>query len=98
MVYFAMALALFAEEDYEEVAARLTETLASWRCWDDSWSLPTSGSYLSIVVRPAIHDKARNKLIAAARDEKSTLILARRCGCGSSSTRFLTATVTAAAS
>ena len=43
MVYFAMALALFAEEDYEEVAARLTETLASWGCWDDSWSTPTSG-------------------------------------------------------
>jgi hypothetical protein len=43
MVYFAMALALFAEEDYEEVAARLTEVLASWGCWDDSWSTPTSG-------------------------------------------------------
>src|SRR5436190_2537423 len=43
MVYFAMAMALFAEEDYEEVAARLTETLASWGCWDDSWSTPTSG-------------------------------------------------------
>ena len=43
MVYFAMALALFADEDYEEVAARLTETLASWGCWDDSWSTPTSG-------------------------------------------------------
>ena len=43
MVYFAMALALFAEEDYEEVAARLTETLVSWGCWDDSWGLPTSG-------------------------------------------------------
>lgn len=43
MVYFAMALALFADEDYEEVAARLTETLASWGCWDDSWSVPTSG-------------------------------------------------------
>ena len=43
MVYFAMALALFAQEDYEEVAARLTETLASWGCWDDSWSVPTSG-------------------------------------------------------
>ena len=39
IVYFAMALALFAEE----VAARLTETLASWGCWDDSWVLPTSG-------------------------------------------------------
>ena len=43
MVYFAMAMALFAEEDYEEVAARLTETLSSWGCWDDSWSVPTSG-------------------------------------------------------
>ena len=40
MVYFAMALALFAEEDYEEVAARLTETLASWGCWDASWAAP----------------------------------------------------------
>ena len=43
MVYFAMALALFAEEDYEEVAARLTETLESWGCWDYSWGVPTSG-------------------------------------------------------
>src|SRR6516165_2984483 len=43
MVYFAMALALFSGEDYEEVAARLTETLASWGCWDDAWSTPTSG-------------------------------------------------------
>src|SRR5580693_2587160 len=43
MVYFVMALALFAQEDYEEVAARLTETLASWGCWDQSWATPTSG-------------------------------------------------------
>jgi hypothetical protein len=43
MVYFVMALALFAEEDYEEVAARLTETLSSWGCWDDQWAAPTSG-------------------------------------------------------
>jgi hypothetical protein len=43
MVYLVMALALFADDDYEEVAARLTETLAGWGCWDGSWSLPTSG-------------------------------------------------------
>jgi len=43
MVYFAMAMALFAEEDYEEVAARLTETLVSWGCWDRAWTVPTSG-------------------------------------------------------
>lgn len=43
MVYFTMALALFAEDDYEEVAARLTETLASMGCWGEAWEVPTSG-------------------------------------------------------
>jgi len=43
MVYLVMALALFADDDYEEVAARVTETLASWGCWDDGWSVPGSG-------------------------------------------------------
>jgi hypothetical protein len=43
MVYYAMALALFADDDYEEVAARLGETLASWGCWDRWWTVPTSG-------------------------------------------------------
>src|SRR6266849_1480159 len=43
MTYFVMALALFAGDDYEEVAVRLTETLRDWGCWDDSWSVPTSG-------------------------------------------------------
>src|SRR5229473_166215 len=32
-----------ADDDYEEVAVRLTETLRDWGCWDDSWSVPTSG-------------------------------------------------------
>lgn len=41
MVYFAMAL--FAEDDYEEVAARLAGTLGSWGCWDARWGPPTSG-------------------------------------------------------
>jgi hypothetical protein len=44
MVYLVMARALFAEDDYEKVAARLTATLAGWGCWDDSWSVPTSGA------------------------------------------------------
>jgi transposase IS4-like protein len=43
MVYFAMALALFAEEDYEEVWARLSETLADWGCWDSSQATVTTG-------------------------------------------------------
>ncbi len=43
MVYFAMALALLAEEDYEEVWVRLSETLADWGCWDDSQASVTTG-------------------------------------------------------
>ncbi|HEX5996443.1 MAG TPA: IS4 family transposase [Jiangellales bacterium] len=43
MVYFTMGLALFADEDYEEVAARLAGTLDWWGCWDSAWEPPTSG-------------------------------------------------------
>jgi hypothetical protein len=35
MVYFAMAMALLTDHDYEEVATLLTRTNASWGCWDD---------------------------------------------------------------
>jgi hypothetical protein len=43
MVYFVMALALFADEDYEEVWARLAETLAGWGGFGDDQALVTTG-------------------------------------------------------
>jgi hypothetical protein len=43
MVYFVMAMALFAEDDYEEVAARLAGSLGSWGCWNAGWEVPSSG-------------------------------------------------------
>ena len=44
VAYLVMALALFAEEDYEEVAARLAGTFADWDGWEESWDrTPTSG-------------------------------------------------------
>jgi hypothetical protein len=43
MVYFAMSLAFFAEEDYEEVWARLTETLSGWGCWEPAQAEVTTG-------------------------------------------------------
>jgi hypothetical protein len=42
MVYFAMAMALFADDDYEEVLARLAEPLMRWGCWDAVWQMPGS--------------------------------------------------------
>lgn len=44
VVYFVMALALFPDDDYEEVAARLSETLRGWGCWDPGWEPPTKGA------------------------------------------------------
>jgi hypothetical protein len=44
VAYLVMALALFADEDYEEVAARLAGTFADWDGWEESWDCaPTSG-------------------------------------------------------
>jgi hypothetical protein len=43
MVYFAMAMALFADDDYEEVLTRLAEPLMGWGCWDRDWQMPGSG-------------------------------------------------------
>ena len=43
MVYFAMAMALYGEDDYEEIIARLAETLTRWGSWDDGWEVPTRG-------------------------------------------------------
>jgi len=43
MVYFVMALALWADEDYEEVWARLTETLAVWGGFGGDQALVTTG-------------------------------------------------------
>jgi len=40
--YLTMALCLFAEDDYEEVATKVTGSLSGWGCWDASWSVPTA--------------------------------------------------------
>lgn len=42
MVYFVMALALFADDDYEEVLTRLVDPLRRWGCWDPGWEIPGS--------------------------------------------------------
>jgi transposase IS4-like protein len=45
--YLVMALALFAGEDCEEVAARLAGTLADWGGWEESrGQVPTSGGII----------------------------------------------------
>ncbi|WP_240630264.1 transposase domain-containing protein, partial [Specibacter cremeus] len=35
---------MFAEDDYEEVAAKVTGSLDRFGCWDATWSVPTSSA------------------------------------------------------
>ena len=40
--YLTMGLCLFSEDDYEEVATKVTGSLSAWGCWDAGWSVPTA--------------------------------------------------------
>jgi hypothetical protein len=40
--YLTMAMCLFAEDDYEEVATKVTGSLSEWGCWNAGWSVPTA--------------------------------------------------------
>ncbi|MFD8501108.1 IS4 family transposase [Amycolatopsis sp. NPDC059657] len=37
-----MALCLFPDDDYEEVATKVTGSLSRFGCWDASWTVPTA--------------------------------------------------------
>ena len=42
--YLTMGLCLFGDDDYEEVATKVTGSLDRWGCWDASWSVPTASA------------------------------------------------------
>lgn len=42
--YFVMAMALFAEESYEEVLRRLVGGLRFLRCWSTTWTVPSTSA------------------------------------------------------
>ncbi len=42
ITYLTLGLALFPDDDYEEVATRVTGSLDRWGCWDAAWSVPTA--------------------------------------------------------
>ena len=40
--YLTLALALFPDDDYEEVATKVTGSLDRFGCWNAAWTVPTS--------------------------------------------------------
>jgi hypothetical protein len=44
VTYLTLGLCLFPDDDYEEVAARVTGSLDRWNCWNAGWSVPTASA------------------------------------------------------
>jgi Insertion element 4 transposase N-terminal len=44
ITYLTLALALFPDDDYTEVATKVTGSLDRWGCWDAGWSVPTASA------------------------------------------------------
>src|SRR6266508_649683 len=44
VTYLTLGLCLFPDDDYEEVAARVTGSLDRWNCWNAAWSVPTASA------------------------------------------------------
>lgn len=44
VAYLTMGLCLFADDPYEEVATKVTGSLAEWGCWNAAWPVPTASA------------------------------------------------------
>ena len=44
ITYLTLALCLFPEDDYEEVATKVTGSLDRWGCWRAAWTVPTASA------------------------------------------------------
>jgi hypothetical protein len=44
ITYLTLALALFPDDDYEEVATRVTGSLDRFGCWNAAWTVPTASA------------------------------------------------------
>src|SRR5689334_5048259 len=44
VTYLTLALCLFADDDYTEVATKVTGSLDRWNCWNAAWTVPTTSA------------------------------------------------------
>jgi len=44
ITYLTLGLCLFPDDDYAEVAAKVTGSLDRFGCWDASWTVPTASA------------------------------------------------------
>jgi hypothetical protein len=44
VTYLTLALSLFPDDDYREVATKVTGSLDRWGCWNAAWRVPTTSA------------------------------------------------------
>ena len=44
ITYLTLVLALFPDDDYTEVATKVTGSLDRWGCWNAAWTVPTASA------------------------------------------------------
>jgi hypothetical protein len=44
ITYLTLALSLFPDDDYREVATKVTGSLDRWGCWNATWTVPTTSA------------------------------------------------------
>ena len=44
ITYLTLALCLFPDDDYTEVATKVTGSLDRWGCWNAAWTVPTGSA------------------------------------------------------
>ena len=63
ITYLTLALSLFPDDDYTEVATKVTGSLDRWNCWNAAWAVPTSSAVtqarkrLGRAVLPALFER-----------------------------------------
>ena len=64
ITYLTLAMCLFPEDDYAEVATKVTGSLDRWNCWNAAWTAPTASAItqarkrLGRNVLPELFDRA----------------------------------------
>src|SRR5215210_7137242 len=44
ITYLTLVLSLFPDDDYQEVATKVTGSLDRFSCWDAAWTVPTASA------------------------------------------------------
>ena len=61
ITYLTLALSLFPDDDYREVATKVTGSLDRWGCWNAAWTVPTTSAIT----------QARKRLVTDLRASRS---------------------------